>query len=493
MSLPTVDGMFYPTEPEIRDQLLRAIYLAHLRRDLTVNILPGSDYEIMCTALARVIVIAFSNNRIALRDVSPLTATGDNLRLIARLFGVEERAAVGASGFATITATTIVVIPAAYTITAPNGKQYQTPAVQTVPSLTPVALVAVDTGADTDQEAGTILKWDSAAIGALSSTATVTTSGLTGGADADTDETLRARLLERLATPAAAGNWAQLAGWALASSASVGSAYVYSAVRGPGSVDIAVLGTSDDRALSATVVAQAAAYVVARVPGFASINVTPVYPELVDVSVAAQLPLPKFAGGAGGGWVDAAPWPSDDAIVAAVSGTQLDVTTGTVPALGQHIALWNPDDQTLTSFLITSAPSVIGGGYRFNVAPVGGGGMPAWVAPGFYISASADKLGDYAAELAAAFLGLGPGEKSTNPDIVPRALRKPSPDVSGVANLTSLVLAAITNAHPEILSLAWGARRATGTLTTLTGPSIPPTTADPPRLLSLRHLAIRKE
>src|SRR5262249_15914494 len=118
MALPQVDGAVYPTESEVRDQLLRTIRLAFLRRGRAVNVLPGSDYHIMATAMARVIVIAFANNKVALRDVSPLTATGDNLTKLAKAFGVERRPPSGASGYLIVKCTGVAPIPATYACTA---------------------------------------------------------------------------------------------------------------------------------------------------------------------------------------------------------------------------------------------------------------------------------------------------------------------------------------------------------------------------------------
>jgi uncharacterized phage protein gp47/JayE len=490
MSLPEVDGAFYPTEAEVRDQLLRTVRLAYLRRGKKVNVLPGSDYFITCTAMARVVAIAFANSKVALRDVSPLTATGDNLRKLSKAFGVAERPPSGSSGFLKVKCTGTVVIPASYAATAPNGKKYATTAATTVASGQVVAVVAVDAGADTNQDGGTILSWDSAAVGALAATAVVEAGGITGGSDGDDEETLRERLLMRLAFPGAGGNWSQVKGWAEDVTAAVEAAYVYPAARGPGSVDIAVTKARGDRALSPTVVAEVAAHVAANIPGFASLNVTSVQRLEVDVTIVARLPLPTFAGGAGGGFRDAAPWPTDDARIVAVAGAQLDVLTAGTPTLGARIGLWDPASKQLTEFTITSAPASIAGGWRFTIAPTSGGAVPAWLAPGMYVSAGAVNLVSYAQTVLAEFEKLGPGEKSASPDVLPRALRKPPSDVIAPSALTSLLLAGVTNNHPEIMSLNWGARRISGTATLIESPPVPMTAADPPYVLVLKHLAL---
>jgi len=338
-----------------------------------------------------------------------------------------------------------------------------------------------------------VLSWDSASIGALASTAMVAAGGLSGGSDGDDDETLRLRLIARLAFPTAAGNWSCMKGWAEDANASVSGAFIYEAARGPGSVDIAIVRADGDRALGSSVVAQVAASVASRIPGFASLNVTSVQVQAVDVTVAAKLPLPATAGGAGGGWLDAAPWPSDDALITSVSGSTLTVETTGAPALGQRIGIWNHFARKLVDFAITQNPSAAPGGYSFTIAPIAGGAVPAWILPGLYVSAGAVNLAHYADALCSAFLRLGPGEKTRNPHVLPRALRKPPPDVASIADLTSLLLSSVTNQFTEVLSLSWGVRRIAGTKTPLSSPPLPITAADPPFVLILRSLAFRKE
>lgn len=493
MALPQVDQAFYPTEAEIRDQILRTIRVAFLSRGIKVNTLPGSDYFISATALARVISIAFANSKVALRDVSPLTATGDNLRKICAAFGVYPRPASSASGPAVVKCTGTIVLPGGYSCTAPNGKKYKTVASLTLTTGAQATIQATDAGADTNQPAGTILSWDSASVGALAPTATVGPGGLTGGDDGDDDESLRTRLLERLSSPGVGGNWAAVKGWAEAASAAVGAAYVYQAVRGPGSVDVALVSSGKDPQLGASTVAQVAAIVAANIPGYASLNTTSVQKQPVDVTVAAKLPLPTFAGGTGGGWLDAAPWPTEDVKVFLVNlPSTIRVTGSTKPALGQHFSLWDPGSQAMTDFqIITPPPIGVPNDWILHIAPVNGGTVPLWVVPGLYVSASAQNLADYATDLLAEFNALGPGEKTANTNIIPRALRKPSPDVVAPTDLSSVLLAAVTNKHPEILSLDWGARYVAGTTTPITTPPLPVTTADPPFVLTLNNLAIR--
>lgn len=108
---------------------------------------------------------------------------------------------------------------------------------------------------------------------------------------------------------------------------------------------------------------------------------------------------------------------------------------------------------------------------------------------GAYISVGAENLQAYAESMLAAFTSLGPGEKTASTFILPRALRKPSPDVDAPSDVTSRILATVTNAHDEILGLDWAARYETGTTTTRTTPGLPTATTDEPKILVLKHMA----
>ena len=121
-------------------------------------------------------------------------------------------------------------------------------------------------------------------------------------------------------------------------------------------------------------------------------------------------------------------------------------------------------------------------------------------APGFgfdptgcWISAGCTNLIRYAQAIAAKVALLGPGEKSTSPDILPRALRHPSIDVEAPNGLTKRLLDAIDETNfGEVEDCAYSVRYKTGTATTILSPDVPATTADPPNRLALKYLAFRQ-
>jgi hypothetical protein len=128
-----------------------------------------------------------------------------------------------------------------------------------------------------------------------------------------------------------------------------------------------------------------------------------------------------------------------------------------------------------------------GGFYTFTIA--GGIGFDPTDA---YISTGAANLVSYAATVLAQFRALGPGEKTTNADILPRGQRFPTVADGAESDLNSRLLTQIQTTHPELRSLEYAARYDAGTTTTRTSPSTPTTTANAPRVLVLNQFAMMR-
>lgn len=493
--LPTVGLPSYPSPNAIRDAMLRTMQFGFERRGLPFDGLPGSDHYIRADAFAKRVSIAITNGKLGLLDVSPLTATGDALADLLRLFGVPERAASSAAGFVVIKSNALITIPAAFRGTGPTGFKYDTATISmSIPTGTPILVRAVATGLATNLAAGAKITWDSGAIGQLNNVAIVAIGGLDGGADEDNEETKRSRLINRIAFPAGGGNVNQIRTKAEDSTAAVGRAYAFAAVRGPGSYDVAVIGSSGDGILSSSTTSQVAASILASMPGHASLNVTSVADQFVDVVASLELPYPISAGGAGGGWKDSTPWPAEITKVTAYAAGIATVNSVAAPVAGNQIGVWDPT--------ATNASGTTGKMREYTVLgiPAVGGVAGAWtfsVQGGFttsplnaYVSAGAANLTGYANTLADGIRGLGPGEKTASPDILPRGRRQPGIDVEDPNSLSSLLLGTITAAHMEVIDYQWDLRVLTGTVTTITSPDVPATTADPPNRLALKYMAL---
>lgn len=507
MALPSVTSANYPTVKELLDQCLADIRYSYASRGLEANVLPGSDHYVRVETFCNRAAIALANNKLALRNYSPLRATGDELTELASAFGVEKRPADGASGYVKCYGTPgAVTIPAGYQCTSPSGHKYQVAAATTITlvgqddnagAAPTVYIEAVKNGDSTNQSAGTTFSWDSSSIGALKATCKVDASGLTGGTDEDDDEDLRARLLRKLSAPTADTNNSRFAELAEESSASIQQAYVYAAVQGPGSVDIALVKDSGDRTLGSSVTSAASAYVAASMGGHAQLNVTSVNAQYVDIVINLTLPLPASAGGSGSGWKDATPWPSttDSTLVrvTAVGANTITVnaTSSQAPVAGNRFCLWNPSltepsAAAMTEFEIISV-SGVSGAYVLTVSSV-----PAWVTTWMRPSPAAENISSYADAIYTSIKALGPGEKTSAVEILPRGRRYPAPDIKTPNALTTIQLSALTTQFSEVLNAEYAARYDTETTTARTSPSLPSAVADAPRILVLKHLAFRR-
>jgi len=504
MALPEVDQANYPTPSELRAALLRTVVLGFARRGISANVLPGSDHYIRHDALAKRASIAFANLQATIAQLSPTEATGQYLEDLASVYGVTRREASPAAGNVAIQVSSgTVTIPAGYVLTSPSGIKYQTTGTSVaVGNGALVPVIAQEGGASSNLGAGVACTWDSASIGFLLPTCTVS-GGLTGGSDADSEEVLRQRLFDRLSFPQGGGNVAQVKAWAETTTAAVEKAYVYAAVRGPASVDVALTSTAANRTVDAQYVSSVASYITSQLPGHESVNVTTVTPRRVDVLIGISLPYAITAGGSGGGWLDASPWPrgtfimgGDDGKVIGLIGSTAYVRTVIAPVVGQHIAIWDPA-KVVTINGITGAF----GGFRQYVVTNVAGSASAWqiqVNGGFvvsplnsYVSPDATRMLDYGLRIAQSIRALGPGEKTTSTDILPRGRRQPAIDVANPANLSSQVLSDLDGNFDEIEDVSWLARVDEGTSTPRTGPVVPATTSQPPEIITLAHAALR--
>jgi len=502
LSSPTVKGQFLPTKEELVNIYKRSIQAGAARRGLTVNVLPGSEYDDRAQACATIAMAAFANSKLSVAALNPLDATGDYLKELCAVFGVPEYGpskAIGSVAVQVLGGAT-VTIPAGFRGTTDDGEKYEVVAVEAVANGGLIDVVAVNGGESTNQPKNTIFTWDSPSIAKLKREAHVGPAGLTEGRDGDTEERLRARLLERLAAPGVGGNWSMVKQLAEKSSTAISAAYVYPAIQGPGSYGVALVSTGPDREVSDAVVNAASQSIVASLPGHAKLNMTTVAAQYVDIVIKLRLPLPVQAGGKGGGWRDGAPWPN--ATSGSVKITSFNSTTGEITTdatalngltVGMHLAIWDYANAGNDESAGEASPV-----FEFTVATaaVSGGFVKITAVSGFskdysnaYLSAGAERMKSYMLAFYDQMVALGPGEKTSNIWILPRGYRKPTADVSGPSDLTSQLLLAIPDAYPEITNIDWVARYSTGTTTPKTAPSIPTAITDPPKILALRHLA----
>jgi uncharacterized phage protein gp47/JayE len=503
--MTAVGDAAYPTPSQILQTILNAIVFGYVVQGLSPpNVLPGSDHYQRAQAYADQVAVAIANGQISAAAFNPLTATGTDLIQLAAVFGVQPRPASQAVGYVTIAVSTGTVnIPAGFPGQI-NGQAYQTFAapgspLQGIGNGAQVAVQALAAGSIGNQAANAQLTWSSAAIGTLGPLATVTSTAITNGYDTDTDDTLRARLLQKLSSPPVGGNASSVQQWVENASAAIQAGYVYACARGAAAYDVAVTSAGGQRTVASAILTVVKAAVLGLMPGQNDFNLTTVTPQLVDVVLQAQLPLPQAAGGSGGGWRDAAPWPAEVCKITAYNaGTGIATVNSVVsPSVGSSIGVWDPTYidpvlgiavGTMREYSITGAIGGSAGAWTFTV-------QSGWIASplGQYVSAGALSLVSYATTFLAGIAAVGPGEKTAFLELLPLAARFPAVD-SGTAppGLTTRLSDLVQNAYAEIANLVFAATYSAGTTTTQIQPNVPATTADPPGILVLNSLAFIK-
>jgi len=175
-------------------------------------------------------------------QLMPDMAESDYLARWATIFNVPKKPAAAATGAAAFSGSGgSPPIPSALPLLGPDGvTQFVTTAGGDIPSgggsvTLPVA--AAQPGAVANLATGAILTLGQAIAG-VSPTAIVADPGTTGGADDETDDSWRARVLLRVRTPPQGGASVDYLAWALAQPG-VTRAWVFPLNRGPGTVDVA--------------------------------------------------------------------------------------------------------------------------------------------------------------------------------------------------------------------------------------------------------------
>ncbi len=165
------------------------------------------------------------------------TADAEHLERHASIWGVSRKAAMPATGTVTFTGTDGAVIPQGTALQRADGIKYATDAEATISAGSASAgVTASQPGESSNAAGGTGLTLVSPVSG-VNSAATVNSAGLTGGADTETDASLRQRLLARIQNPPHGGAQADYVAWALEVSG-VTRAWVYPAELGLGTITL---------------------------------------------------------------------------------------------------------------------------------------------------------------------------------------------------------------------------------------------------------------
>jgi len=216
-------------------------------QDITTSGVPGLD-GLLRNAVLRVLAWCIAGLTYSLygfldwisREAVPFTATDEFLRGWAALIGIYQLDAVAASGTAQFTGSPGITVHTGSTLTRIDGTPYVSTADASsdASGTVVVPFTASITGAITNCDAGTPISLDLPPSGINASGVTV---GPTlGGADQETEDALRTRMLKGYADPPHGGSASDYIGWAT-SVPGCTRAWVIAEGQGPGTVVVYVM------------------------------------------------------------------------------------------------------------------------------------------------------------------------------------------------------------------------------------------------------------
>lgn len=178
------------------------------------------------------------------RQIIPDTAETAYLERWASIWGIFRKPATFASGVITMTGADGSLIPALSLFVRSDQSQYSSTADATIASGTAsVTVQALVAGSLGEADAATELNLVSPIAG-VDSTGVVDVNGLTGGNDAETDDELRGRLIERIGNPPLGGAVNDYVKWAQ-EVPGVTRAWCYEEYNGPGTVGVTFVRDND--------------------------------------------------------------------------------------------------------------------------------------------------------------------------------------------------------------------------------------------------------
>jgi hypothetical protein len=500
---------------DIQNAILRFIRNGLIQQGVpNPNVSINSDFGMIAGGLGAQVAVANANGQLLFNQGMPDSATGSALDRILAIYGLMRRPASPSYGNVDVyNASANVYVPAGSQLTDPSGNVFsvQVGGTYGITNST-IPVVSVSTGTGVNDPAGTVLTWVKTPPYFPPTVTVDAITPITGGQAAETDDAARARLLAYLGTPPGGGNASELIAWAQAAEAIVQTATVYSCVRGPGTYDVCVVGYAEpstaetfSRTIGFDLSNVITPYVLGQMPQFADgyIHTAESFP--IDISVLMSLPSSPNAipAGPGGGWLDASPltvpsFPSSASSTTApaiyvVDGYALSDSNPAVPqnsSLGFFIYCANPPpagystatvtssaiyslsylspetfqlyNATTTSITVATAYSGLSGYsnlyYVALTAPFYSSGSNG-PQPGHWVFPTAQNTATYVENFLDYMAGLGPGERTFQTGLTPRALRQPTDPIAFPYRIDTRLLKSLIASGPEVYDAIFNIRQ----------------------------------
>jgi len=208
------------------------------------SLLRRSSLRVIARVMAGAVHLLYEYLDYQARQLFVLTADEAGLEAISSEYGIARTTAVEAVGICTATGTTGTIIPAGTQLRSAADQVYETDEDVTIAAgVASLDFTAVAAGADGNDEAGITLTFVSPIVG-VDTSVTVDADGISGGADEETDDSLRTRVLARKRQPPHGGAYFDYEAWALEVSG-VTRAWSFPQYMGIGTIGVAFVRDDD--------------------------------------------------------------------------------------------------------------------------------------------------------------------------------------------------------------------------------------------------------
>lgn len=477
------------TPEQIRDDMLRDMQNAAIESGrLEPDVSPGSFDYIRATALSGHLSLIEANNMMLAEQLFLSGAVGEDLEERAAEHDIYRRPKSGSIGRIIITNSAPSPVATGAQLTGPTGLRFEVTTGGSFGNGLPIEIRSLDSGRATNLEAGTVLQW-SAAPPFADPRVVVAPGGLVNGDEDETDEELRARVIDHQSSPPAESNAQAMVERAEKSTPAVQKAFAYAALLGPSTYALAVAASPTETNKSRAVEPVTVTNVVA--PAVAGSHMDSLHPLVVSVvdetvdylSIGLSLPaaLAAQGQGTGGGWVNGQPWPPAEPAKGYLAKTGL-VSSATL--FNVKVAAEPIDTVSRISWVHPTSGRL----YTATVVAHENSGTDSWLItldmPFTGITAecvvwpASERQEAYVAALYGAFALMGPGEMSSQPSVLRRSARHPLPSMSFPYSLGATQLRALSDSGPEVLAAQY-----LGTPTRMT----PTVNGSAPRILVPKH------
>lgn len=219
--------------------------VARIRGDIEANV-EGADallrrafLSVLGKVVALAVHILYGFLELTANNIFVTTAVTDYLDLHGQEWGLPRLGASYAIGTATATGINGSVIPAATELQLSDGRVYIVQAAAVVAAgVATLSLKAELSGIDGNEDSGVVLTFISPIVG-VDSTATLSAGGFDGGADEESDDEYRARILSRKRYPPHGGADFDFVAWIQAYSAAITRGWAIPEYQGAGTVGLA--------------------------------------------------------------------------------------------------------------------------------------------------------------------------------------------------------------------------------------------------------------